>query len=172
MARAEEFLKEVEELSLKDPLAAEKLMKKRSREFREFFSLDAPLYDRFRKIVFSVKSKTTPSFDPSAFPTVATVPMNTLESMGKLYEAAKRLEQEVVYTLPAHAKHKIDALGQIEALCFFSDPSLAIFSLDEEVFLIRRQFILNAAQSFNPEVEDWMVDLQDFARKKGFKVLP
>jgi len=168
---AANVLVKVKQLLDTDPPAAEKLLRTQAEKFRAQFGIGTALHESFRDLVFTIWRARDPVAPAFILPSYRLNSWKGLETFDQVIMAAREMNEEVLYIAPDFPGQDATPLEQLEALADFSrDLHMVMVFLGEEILLMRRSFILEAAGAVGPEVEEWPMEMAELAKKRGLVV--
>jgi len=163
---------QVQEICLADPKKALKSLRKLGKQFHDLLRLQGELHGEFRKAAAEAWSRTETAWAGAELPSVKVVLWSTWPEpkIRDVRALAEQVDEEVInLAAPPDRSHR-DALAELEGLTVLArDKQVAFVAVGEEDLIARRSFLLEACSSINPDYEEIIQDLSDFARDHGWK---
>ncbi len=167
------LLREVKETSAHSAKKALQMLKKQGKTLYKAVGIGGELHREYVQLVEEVQAMETLESSP-ALPTVEVVPWSTWNNpkLQDLNAMARDMGSEIMYCRAAGSSSCNNAFLEVEALRFFaSDPSVVMVIIQEENMLFRTSFLLEAAETLDPALEEIGQELADYARQTGRKMV-
>jgi len=163
-------LRDAEQIAVQAPKAAMKLVRRKSKHLEDVIKIGRPMHNEFRNAVLPIMCQAGSGPPVTELPTVTRVPWEQALTVGALGETARTVEEEIIYLGPSDPRRDADAVNQLQALYQFAEnPNLAVVVVGEETFLVRKSVAVSAAETLDPESEEVIVDVMDFAKSQGLE---
>ena len=163
---------QVQEICLADPKKALKSLRKLGKQFHDLLRLQGELHGEFRRAAVEAWSRTGGVWVGGELPSVKVVLWSTWPEpkIKDVLALAQQVDEDVIHlAAPPERSHR-DALAELEGLAVLAgEKQAALVTVGEEDLIARRSFLLEACSSINPDYEEIIQDLLDFARDHGWK---
>ena len=168
--RAEAFIGEVKNKARQSPSKALKMLRKGAHKHSQALGMGGKVHHAFRELALELLAT---QFDtsPSRLPTVKVVPWDTWQhpQLKDLQSEAATTDKDILYC-PTERK-RANPFSEIEALLSLAtDPELVMVVINSENMLFRKPFLLEAAATLDPTLEEIGPELADYAANSGKKI--
>ena len=173
LLQAGALLREARETSAYSPKKALQMLKKQGRTLYDAVGIGGELHREYVQLVEEVLAMETLESSP-ALPTVEVIPWRTWHNpkLQDLYAMARDMGSDIMYCRASGSRSCNNAFLEVEALRFFaSNPSVVMVIIQEENMMFRKSFLLEAAETLDPALEEIGQELADYARQTGRKMV-
>ena len=103
------------QLAVGDPRAALKLLRRKSKPYKEAIGLGRPIHEEFCKKALDIISRDDPSKAVAKLPSVSFISWRQVSVMQELADAARFADADIIYMVPEKPGDDADAMAQIDS---------------------------------------------------------